>query len=325
MNTDLKDRWRRLKERPLLYNLILIVLVLLALALAAHFLMLLATRHGARRTVPELAGISLQDAEQLARRNDLELVVNDSLYVPAYDGGIVLDQLPEKGVEVKPGRKVYVTINSFTQKMVALPYVAGRSLRQAKNMLEIAGLEIDRLVYREDMATNYVLEERYKGDPVYRDSRKMAEAGSGVTLYVGVEGGSGTTVVPRAVGFSLREAKSRIWENGLNVGEISFDEGINLLNQKDARVYRQSPSLGRSENLGATVDLWLTLDEKQVSEQTAQAEKEAVKLAAERQRREAELADSLARARMEEALRGTPDAEDEEKGEERPAADEFFD
>lgn len=324
MNTDLKNRWQRLKERPLLYNLLLIALLLLALALAAHFLMQIATRHGARRTVPELAGVPLQDAEQLARRSDLVLVVNDSLYVPAYEGGIVLDQLPEKGVEVKPGRKIYVTINSFTHKMVALPYVAGRSLRQAKNMLEIAGLEIDRLIYREDMATNYVLEERYKGDPVYRDSRKMAEAGSGVTLYVGVEGGSGTTVVPRTVGFSLRDAKSRIWENGLNVGEIRFDEGINLLNQKDARVYRQSPSLGRSEGFGTTVDLWLTLDEKLVAEQAAIAEKEAVKLAAERQLREAEIADSLARAQMEEALRGTPEATDGAEGGESQAADEFF-
>ena len=325
MNIDLKNRWQRLKERPLLYNLLLIVLLLLALALAAHFLMQLATRHGARRTVPELAGVPLQDAEQLARRNDLVLVVNDSLYVPAYEGGIVLDQLPEKGVEVKPGRKIYVTINSFTHKMVALPYVAGRSLRQAKNMLEIAGLEIDRLIYREDMATNYVLEERYKGDPVYRDSRKMAEAGSGVTLYVGVESGSGTTVVPRTVGFSLRDAKSRIWENGLNVGEIRFDEGINLLNQKDARVYRQNPSLGRSEKFGSTVDLWLTLDSKLVDEQTAIAEKEAVRLAAERQRREAQIADSLARAQMEEALRGTPETTGDASGTENQAADEFFD
>ena len=72
---------------------------------------------------------------------------------------VVLDQLPEKGVEVKPGRTIYVTINSFSQKRVPVPYVAGRSLRQAKNMLEIAGLEIAELVYRPDMATNYVLEE----------------------------------------------------------------------------------------------------------------------------------------------------------------------
>jgi len=316
MNTDWKSYWLRLREHRLLYNLTVIGLTLLAMAVSAHVLMQIATRHGARRTVPEMAGIPLGEAERLARENDLELVVNDSLYVPTYDGGIVLDQLPEAGVEVKPGRKVYITINSFSQKMVALPYVAGRSLRQAKNMLEIAGLEIDKLVYRPDMATNYVLEERYRGEIVNRNSRKTAEAGSGVTLYVGVEGGSGTTVVPQVVGSSLREAKSRLWENGLNVGKVQFDKGINLLNQKDARVYRQEPSLGRTHQLGTAVDLWLTLDGKTVAERISEAEKEALKAAAERQRLEAAQRDSLARAAMEAALQpGEPESD---------GGDEFF-
>lgn len=308
MNTDLKYGWNRLRNCRPLYNLVLIALILLAMAVAAHLLMQVSTRHGARRTVPELAGIPLDEAERSARHRDLQLVVNDSLYVPAYEGGIVLDQLPEAGVEVKPGRKIYVTINSFSQKMVDLPYVAGRSLRQAKNMLEIAGLEIDRLVYRPDMATNYVLEERYKDQPVYPHSRMKAEAGSGVTLYVGVEGGYGTAVMPQVVGSTLREAKSRLWENGLNVGRILFDKGINLLNQKDARVYRQEPAPGRSHALGTPVDVWLTLDDKTVSEQRSAAEQTAAKAAAERQRHEAQLRDSLDRTAVQNVLDGTETA-----------------
>lgn len=86
---------------------------------------------------------------------------------------------------MKPGRKVYVTINSYRQKMVTVPYVAGRSLRQAKNMLEVAGLGIEQIVYRPDLATNYVLEEYADGKRVSEKSRVQLEAGSGVTLYVG--------------------------------------------------------------------------------------------------------------------------------------------
>ena len=149
----------RLRRHPLLWNLALIAAIILAMAVAAHILMQLGTRHGARRTVPDLSGVQLDQAQRIARKHDLQLHINDSLFVPAYEGGIVLDQLPEGGVEVKPGRTVYITINSSRQKMVPVPYVAGRSLRQAKNMLEIAGLEIAELVYRADMATNYVLEE----------------------------------------------------------------------------------------------------------------------------------------------------------------------
>ena len=307
------------RQYPLLFNLALIAAIILAMAFAAHFVMQIGTRHGARRTVPDFAGMPLDRAIAEARRHDLTLHVNDSLFVPAYEGGIVLDQLPEQGVEVKPGRTVYITINSFRQKTVAVPYVAGRSLRQAKNMLEIAGLEIAELVYRADMATNYVLEEYCDGKPVTQHSRIEAEIGSGITLYVGVEDGYGTTVVPQLAGTPLSAAKSRLWELGLNVGRVDFDEGINLLNQKDASVYIQTPSEERSAALGSRVDLRLTLDEKKLAEHRAAAEKQAREAAEERLRLEQERADSLARITLEDALEPAPAQPD------AAANDPFFD
>ena len=212
----------RLRRHPLLWNLALIAAIILAMAVAAHILMQLGTRHGARRTVPDLSGVQLDQAQRIARKHDLQLHINDSLFVPAYEGGIVLDQLPEGGVEVKPGRTVYITINSFRQKMVPVPYVAGRSLRQAKNMLEIAGLEIAELVYRADMATNYVLEEYCEGKPVTPTTRMEAEMGSGVTLYVGVEEGYGTTIVPRLVGLPLAAYMSLDGNWGQGVGLVMY-------------------------------------------------------------------------------------------------------
>lgn len=296
-----KNFLSRLRQRPLLWNLVLIGAIILVMAVAAHILMQLGTRHGARRTVPDFAGVPLHEAQRIARKHDLHLHINDSLFVPAYEGGIVLDQLPEGGVEVKPGRTVYITINSFRQKMVPVPYVAGRSLRQAKNMLEIAGLEIAELVYRADMATNYVLEEYCDGKPVTQTTRMEAEMGSGVTLYVGVEDGYGSTIVPRLVGLPFAQAKGRLWELGLNVGRIDFDEGINLLNQKDSRVYIQTPGAERSAALGSKVDLRLTLDEKKLAQYRTEAEKQAIQAARERQAEEQELADSLARTALKEA------------------------
>lgn len=315
--------WKRLRQNKLAYNLVLIAAIILAMAVTAHIVMQIGTRHGARRTVPDFTGVKLDQALRTAHQYDLELHINDSLFVPAYEGGIVLDQLPEGGVEVKPGRTVYITINSFRQKTVPVPYVAGRSLRQAKNMLEIAGLEIGELVYRADIATNYVLDEYYDGRPVTANSTVEAEIGSGITLYVGVEGGYGTTVVPRLAGLPLKEAKGRLWELGLNTGRIEFDEGINLLNQRDARIYLQAPSAERAAALGSTVDLKLTLDEKKVAQYRTTAEKLAREAAEERLRLEQERADSLARVQFEQAAAGA-----EETPEEEPSATDnegFFD
>lgn len=314
----------RLRQSPIAYNVVSIVLILVAITAACSLLMMIITRHGTHRTVPDFTGITLTDAQRLAHDKGLKIVINDSLYVPTYDGGIVLDQLPVEGVEVKAGRKVYVTINSFRQKSVKVPYVAGRSLRQAKNMLEVAGLEIEKLVYVEDMATNYVLAEFVGNEEVSRTSSLEIEMGSGVTLRVGMEPDKGTTIVPKAIGQSLQSAKSRLWEEGLNVGKVTFDEGIDLLNEKDARVYRQSVPHNASASLGAAVDLWLTLDEETVEKNSAASDKVARGLSEQRLLEEQERQDSLEQAERDDVVRALRESGALHESVTETDEDEFF-
>ena len=286
----------RLKQSPVAYNAVLIALVVVAIIVVSSILMMLITRHGTHREVPMFMGVKISQAERMAKDSGLKIIINDSLFVPAYEGGVVLDQLPKSGAEVKAGRKVYVTINSFREKMVRVPYVAGRSLRQAKNMLEVAGLGIERLIYEEDIATNYVLGEFVGRDEVKESSNIEIEMGSGVILKVGVEPEKNTTIVPKAIGQSLQSAKSRLWEQGLNIGKINFDEGINLLNQKDAKVYRQSLGHNAVAELGSTVDLWLTLDETMVEKRSKESDKVAHELEEQRLEAEAAKRDSIEQA-----------------------------
>lgn len=295
----------------------------------SSILMMLITRHGTHRTVPNFMGVKIDAVQRDAKHNGLEIVINDSLFVPAYEGGIVLDQLPKGGTEVKAGRKVYVTINSFREKMVKVPYVAGRSLRQAKNMLEVAGLGIEKLVYENDIATNYVLAEFVNGKPLTANSDVEIEMGSGVVLKVGVEPDKNKTIVPKAIGQGLSTAKSRLWEQGLNVGEVTFDEGIDLLNQKNARVYRQSLGHNTTARLGASVNLWLTLDVDKVDENSNFSDKVAHKLETARlreERRQQELQDSLARAASSKTIVDVLQQSSEQQAEtEESEKDEFFD
>lgn len=287
-----KGFWQNLKQRPLLYNIVLIVLVVVGVVLVSAIAMHFGTRHGSHRTVPDFSGVQLADAEQAAKRRGLQIIVNDSLFVPAYEGGIVLDQLPKGGAEVKAGRKVYVTINSLSQKMVKIPYVAGRSLRQAKNMLEVAGLEIERLEYVDDIATNYVLGASYDGVELMPESAMEAEMGSGIVLKVGVQGGSAMAEMPKLVGLSLQRAKSRLWEMGFNVGKVVYDDDVDMLDKKDAKVYYQSVDYGRDTALGESVRIKLTLDMEKVAKQSAEADALAKALIEERLEAE-RIADSL--------------------------------
>ena len=263
--------WR--SDYPLLFNAAMIVVAVGILSLVAHLAMQVGTRHSARRTVPDFTGIPYDLARRMASERDLKLHVNDSLFVPAYDGGVVLDQLPVGGTDVKPGRTVYLTINSYRQKSVEVPYVAERSLRQAKNMLEIAGLEIAELVYKPDMATNYVLEQWCNGRKMERGDRIEMEMGSGVTLCVGAEDDV-ETVVPKIVGLTLESAKSRLWETGLNVGAVNFDKGIDRFNRDRAQVSSQSLSPGLKQPLGTKVSIELTLDSMRVVRASKAADEE---------------------------------------------------
>ena len=288
--TNKKSWLAQLKSRPILWNLTLIAVVLISLLVLSYIALAVGTRHGMRRTVPDFTGLGLKDAQYYAEKRGLKLIINDSLYVPAYPGGMVLEQLPKGGVAVKEGRKIYITINSFAQKKLPMPYVAGRSLRQAKNMLEGAGFGIERLEYVEDIATNYVLAQYLGGVEITAESDIKIEKGTGVVLKVGVSPDQNLTTVPRLIGRKLFDAKGKLWEQGLNVGQIVYDDGINLLNEDDARVCYQSAMQTSELKLGESVSIRLTLDKEAVDAAAEKAEKALKEMAKQR-----ELADSLAR------------------------------
>lgn len=288
--TNSSSWFSRLRSKPILWNLVLICTVLVLLLILSYIALALGTRHGMRRTVPDFTGLVLKDAQYYASERGLKLIINDSLYVPAYPGGMVLEQLPKGGVDVKAGRKIYITINSFAQKKLPMPYVAGRSLRQAKNMLESAGFGIETLEYVEDIATNYVLAQIFDGVEVTDKSAIKAEKGSGVTLRVGVSPEQNSTTVPRLISRTLFDAKSKLWEQGLNVGEVTYDEGITLLNQDDARVCRQSVLQGTTLPLGSKISLHLTLDREVVAAAAEEADRQVDEML-----KQQAIADSLAR------------------------------
>ncbi len=239
------------------------VLIVLGAAVA-HFGLVLFTRHDAQCTVPQLKGLIFTEAEYVTKDMDLNIVINDSLYAPMYEGGMVLDQLPKAGVSVKPGRTLYVTINAFGKKKVEVPYVAGRSLRQAKNMLEVAGLHIEKLVYKYDMATNYVLAEYLGTTQITPKSKIDAVVGSGITLHVGMKESEQTTIMPLVIGMTLAQAKSRLWESGLNVGRVSMPEERSDLSMDRALVCRQSIYQGDKVVYGTDISISLTFDQAEV-------------------------------------------------------------
>lgn len=249
--------------RTLLRNIVLAVSLLIIVLFVTNILLGILTRHGQNKDVPNFIGSPLAEAHLMAEDEQLEIIVNDSLYVPLYPGGVVLEQRPSAGKgKVKSGRKIYVTINASRQRSVAVPYVAGYSLRQAKSNLMTAGLEIDHLEYVEDLASNYVISQELHGVTITPDTTIMAPIGSKVTLIVGGNH-QHTEVMPNLVGMSLREVKNTLWDMGLNLGSVEFDGVFDMAGQNSAKVYIQSPEPETEVRQGRSVAVRLRLEDNQ--------------------------------------------------------------
>ncbi len=105
------------------------------------------TRHGQSVEVPKLSGLSVEEAAAIASQKGLKCIVVDSDYVKTAIPGRVLDQNPPTGQRVKEGRMIYLTINSLSIPLQAVPDVADNSsVRQAQAELLASGFKLDSLV-----------------------------------------------------------------------------------------------------------------------------------------------------------------------------------
>lgn len=299
--------WRRAnrlrKRYPVVAHLIYIIAALLLLVVVLNFGLRWGTRHGKTISVPNFVGMGIDEVRAEASRMDLNIVVQDSIFDSDVAGGVVVEQLPRHGnkrdVTVKPGRKIYVTINAYNRRTVTVPFVAKQSLRQAKNQLERAGLTIKELIYEPDrVATDYVLREEIGGRQIMSSSSPVTVPyATGVTLYVGYEPSKTMTTVPKVIGMRLSQAQSTLWDNGLNVGEVVYDQTVkDFKERREAKVYKQSLHQNEGARRGARVTLYLTCDEAVVAASAKRSESEALQYEQQRRQREREFADSLAEA-----------------------------
>ena len=70
------------------------------------------TRHGQSIKVPKVSGMPIENATELLDDNDLELVIIDSVFNEDMKPNTIVEQDPQPDLSVKPGRKIYVTVNT---------------------------------------------------------------------------------------------------------------------------------------------------------------------------------------------------------------------
>lgn len=215
------------------------------------------TNHGETITVPELVGMSLEDLDEYVTQRNLRYeITEDSGYSETYDPLTILTQNPIAGSKVKENRKIYLSLNAVVPPKVKMPNLINTDVFNARDILEAHGLKMGEVELVENIATNAVLGQLFKGEEI--EGGTLVAKGSSIDLKVGDGEGLQRFATPDFLGKSLDEVKFQITASRLKLDVINF---IKVDSLAPNRVYKQLPPVGAPIRSGELVEIWFNGDE----------------------------------------------------------------
>ena len=179
--------------------------------------------------IPNLQGLTKEEAEQKAKESKLKIEVSEEKYHLEVPEGQIIEQDPkyQDNYKIKEGTTIKVVI-SKGQEIVEMPKVVGKTRDEATKMLKEVGLEVKvEEEFSDDVEKNYVTKQEIaEGEKI--------PAGTTVTIYssMGIE----QVQVPDLSGKTESEAKSAIssaklkWKSTDKTSDSSKPNGV-VVNQ----------------------------------------------------------------------------------------------
>ena len=207
--------WEFVKSKVFLRNVLLAAAAGIVVLWVSLKLLDIYTHHGRTITVPDLNGLTEQEASTIMRKMDLRYTINDSIFD---------DTSP-----------IYLTKVAVLPEMVPMPNLVDLSMRQALALLEAYGLKVGNMEYRHDIAQNAVLDQKFNNGKI--EPGTSVEKGTAIDLVIGRGLGETTVRVPSLLGKPRYEAIDALHAVSLNVGTEEFLDD----QDDDPRVFQQSP------------------------------------------------------------------------------------
>lgn len=177
--------------------------------------------------VPDLRGLSLEKAKQVARQNGLKVDVSEYGFFPSVEKGFVVTQTPFPNTKVKKDRTISLQVSNGSAKVV-MPMITGMQFGKASEILSKLNLFFTTI----------------NEDSVGKDSNGKDIPNIDIGYIIkqsplpGTEivSGSGVTVIvykptlplcPNLIDIPFDDAKSMITSSGYFVGTIIFKESKN--------------------------------------------------------------------------------------------------
>jgi serine/threonine-protein kinase len=214
------------------------------LAVAGVVSALTAMRFAIRGTeveVPQLAGKTQAEAEEILRNLGLNLRVSSSRFSSDVPEGAILEQIPSSGSRLKIDRTVKVLL-SLGERRYAVPNLSGASLRAAQLTLAQRQLKLGNTLYAHTP----------EGDPstvVYQSPQPGTQEGSdpAVNILISLGRPAEYFVMPDLIGKPAELVAARARNEGFKIGKVNYrrypgvDSGV-VIQQQPQAGYRLTKS-----------------------------------------------------------------------------------
>jgi len=197
--------------------------------------------------IPDLEGLTLNEANQLSKSEGIEVVVADTIFTNDLNPDIVLEQFPTSGKEVKLGRTIKVKITQFNKK-IAVPSLIGKTLRAAEIELDQSSIELDSIYF--SFSSKYP-----KGIVSWQSPSENDSIRKGFGIRVEVSNGlapNDLVAVPDFQGIFLNEALAIIDKTGFKEGRVQYVDNNKFLPNT---IISQSPNEGTKVSQGSKINL----------------------------------------------------------------------
>lgn len=252
-------RWFRslLTNRYFWQGLGVLALVLIVIyALFDWWLMPTYTRHDTSVAVPRVTERSFAEAQQILQRRDLQAERQPAQrFNPNVPRDEVVDQTPPAEALVKPGRRVYLTVNIGQTPTVKIPDLEGASVREAKNRLLALGLKAGEV--RPDSVPAPYPNTITRQSPAPGDSLKK---GSMVDLWYSRGLGNKLATVPDVTALTVKAARDTLLRHNLRSVVVDAPEDIR---PDSMRVQSQGRAPGTKVREGSEIRLFTKPSEAQ--------------------------------------------------------------
>lgn len=225
------------------------------------------TRHGVSVEVPDVESQPYQEAKERVEGRDLRVKREVGRYNPNVPRETVVDQNPLPNSAVKPGRRVYLTVNAGEAPVVSIPDLNGISIREAKNRISSLGLKAGTI--EPDSLPSPYPNTITRQRPKPGDSLKT---GGVVDLWYSTGLGADSVRVPNIEGRTVEQARQRLLEQRLRaivVDPRSSDPDASEDPSADTSsvtryVQRQGRTPRTQVRTGTEIRLFTTTDSTQV-------------------------------------------------------------